>query len=214
MDKKEKKVGQSSRLKLFSFRYYKVITAIIVLLIVVSSYYFVLQPKYNEVSIGGRYNLSSLQEDLSNRQNYLTQLQNLNNNFDKISAQEKIKLEKILPRESDVPGLLVQLESLALDNDLLLEGVTFNEVPRITQTNSRRSNRGVVVEEEEANPLDNIDKVVVNLNLRSLSGGSYAKVKEFVENLESNLRIFDVSAVFFTPDSPSFSISLVTYYLN
>lgn len=212
-NKKDKQVEKSSKLKLFSFRYYKVITSVIVLLIVVSSYYFVLQPKYNEVSIGGRYNLSSLQEDLSNRQDYLSQLQDLNNNFDKISAQEKIKLEKILPRDSDVPGLLVQIESLALDHNLLLEGVTFNEVPRVVQGASRRSNRGVVTE-EVVDPLESIDKVTVNLNLRSLDGSGYTRVKEFLTSLEDNLRIFDVSAVFFTPDSPSFSISLVTYYLN
>ena len=75
----------------------------------------------------------------------------------------------------------------------MLAGVTINEIP----------------EDETAAQLQ---KLTVNVELIGTLGNSYPEVKNFLSDLEKNLRIFDVNAVYFSPDSNTYSVNLFTYY--
>lgn len=209
---------KSSMIKVFFFKYYKLVTIFIILLLIVGSYYFILQPKYREVSIGGRYNLSSLQQDLENRNEYLKQLQELNDSYNSISASQINRLEQALPKENDVPGLLVQLEALAVSEGVFLRGVNFSDVPQETLgtrgTSRAARSRAAANDQNQSDPLSLVQKVTVNLDLVSAGIGNYEQMKSFLTAIENNLRIFDVDSVSFDPNQANFSVNLVTYYLN
>lgn len=214
MDKEQKKNKEmNSKVKRFIFSYYKIVTILVILLLVVGSYYFILQPKYKEISLGGRYDLFNLEQDIILKNEYLSTLQQLNDNYAEIDSQNKVRLERILPKESDIPGLLVQLEALAESEDVLLASLSFKEVPKVAP--STRRSRKRPVEEESSAVMAQLNKVTIDLNLVTNSvTGDYRKVKSFLTAIEHNLRIFDVNSVFYSPGSPNFTISLVTYYLD
>ncbi|MFA6215883.1 MAG: type 4a pilus biogenesis protein PilO [Patescibacteria group bacterium] len=189
------------QLQLVVIKYYKSITFIFVGLILFLGYYFILEPKYNEVGVGGKYNLSTMQEELNKRKAYLDNLRKLNNNYQNINQTEIEKLKQILPSDQDIPGLFVQLQSLAEESGLLLAGVSINEVPEAKKI-AKGSSEAV------------IKKLNVSLNLISTGKGSYEEVKIFLTALEDNLRLFDVNSVYFAPDSANYSINLFTYYYS
>ncbi len=187
------------RLKLAIFRYYKLITVFLVILIVFLSYYFILEPKYQQVGVGGRYNLDTLKDKLSERERYLENLKKLTANYQKISQADINNLKNILPNQKDIPGIFVQLQALAEEYNFLLSGVSINEVPK-------------EVKKGKESP-EKISKLNISLNLiGSGESGNYAELKDFLSALEDNLRLFDVNAVYFTPDSPNYSINIFSYY--
>ncbi|MFA6410909.1 MAG: type 4a pilus biogenesis protein PilO [Candidatus Buchananbacteria bacterium] len=183
--------------KLAVLRYYKFVTVLIIIVLIGLSYYFILEPKYQQVGIGGKYNIDTLKQELIKRQNYLDNLKKLAANYQNISQTEMLKLNEVLPEEEDIPGLFVQLQNLAQENNLLLASVSINETSGSSQN---------------GNLAGNIKKLSVSLNLIGGQGNSYNEVKQFLSALEYNLRIFDVNSVYFSPDSPSYTINIFTYY--
>lgn len=191
---KEKK---NLQLKIALARYYKLITAIIIIAIVASGYYFILEPKYQQVGSGGAYDLDRLQSELAQKQSYFEDLRELDANYQKVSKEKLTALEKILPAQRDIPGLFVQLQALAEEHSLFLASVSINEVPEAIKSKEKVST---------------IKRLNISLNLIGSENSGYDEIKEFLSTLEYNLRLFDVNAVYFSPDSPTYSINIFTYY--
>lgn len=188
------------QLKLAVAKYYKLITAVLVIALLALSYYFILEPEYRKLREGGEYNLETLKSDLAQRKKYLEGLKTLIANYQKINQADVEKLKQILPEEKDIAGLFIQLQALAEKNNLLLAGVSINDSAEDKGTSSK---------------IGKIKRLSLSLNLVGGKGkeGDYNKIKEFLASLESNLRLFDVDAVFFSPDSPAYSVNIFTYYL-
>ena len=104
-----------------------------------------------------------------------------------------------MPADKDVAGLFVQLQEIAEKNNLLLASVNINETPEAITAQDAKSQ---------------IKQISVNLGLVNPAVNSYQKIKNFLSDLELNLRLFDISAVYFTPGDKTFSVNLVTYYLG
>lgn len=193
VDKKKKNL----QFKLILARYYKWLTLLSIIIIIALSYYYILEPKYQEVGVGGRYDLASLESELILRNDYLEKLKQLEANYNKIAQADIDKLEKILPEEKDIPGLFVQLQALAEDHGFLLTSVSIGDMP--DNTANKKS-------------VATIQKMNISINLIGRGTSSYTEVKNFLSALEYNLRLFDVNAVYFSPDSSEYSINIFTYY--
>ncbi|NUM25534.1 MAG: hypothetical protein HUU49_02800 [Candidatus Buchananbacteria bacterium] len=197
----QKKTEKNSQLKLALLKYHKWLTLIVIIIIIGTSYYFILEPKYQQVGVGGSYNTKTLAEELEKRKDYLKQLEELNRNFTQVNQSQIAKLQKILPGEKDVAGLFVQLEALAEKNNFLLSGITITEAAE-DATKSK----------EKINP-STIKKMNISLTLVGVQkSNTYGEVKGFLDDLENNLRLFDVNAVYFDSESTDYTVNLFTYY--
>jgi len=180
----------------FLVRYNKMLTLLLVVLIVSLSYFLVIAPKYESISIGGQYDLDALIQKREQQQQYLAQLKLLNENYQRISQGDASKLDKVLPSQKDIPGLFIQLQALAAENNFRLIAVNIDE----------EADQAI-----DENKIAGIKRLNISLNL---VGGNYLSLKQFLEDVESNLRIFDVNAVYFSPDSENYSVNLFTYYFE
>ncbi len=184
--------------KVIFFRFHLVITGVLVLLIATGGYLLILQPKYQRIMSGDTTGLAALDLELAQRQAYLGELETFIANYRQINPRDIDRLKKILPSDEDVPGLFVQFEALAAANNLFLSSMSINEVPEsaVAQVQSK-----------------GVKRITVSLDLVGNDAVSrYAEVKRFLTDLESNLRLFDIDAVYFSPDSPEYSINLTAYY--
>ncbi|MBI3290685.1 hypothetical protein HYZ76_00215 [Candidatus Falkowbacteria bacterium] len=191
------KGDKNSGLKVSFLRYNRYLTSAAFILVIFLSYYFVLAPKYREVGSGGSYNIQTLKQEVEKRKEIISELDELMLIYKRISQSEVMKLENILPKKSDIPGIFVQIEELARENDTFLAGITINEAP------------GAVRPKFE---FEQISKLNITLSLIGNSEDSYGDVKKFLEALERSLRLFDVDAVYFTPGGLEYSVNLVAYY--
>ena len=176
-------------------RYYKMITLVLVTSVFVLGYYL-LVPKYQEISLGGEYSLDTLEQEKSSRQNYLKDLKKIIENYNQISQEDIDKLKQILPEQKDIPNLFIQLQALVEDNGFILSSVDISE-----------GNAGVAKGNNSNGAV--IQRLNINLDL---VGRDYIALKEFLQSLEYNLRLYDVNAVYFVPGSDTYSINLFTYY--
>ncbi|OGY43322.1 MAG: hypothetical protein A3J62_00375 [Candidatus Buchananbacteria bacterium RIFCSPHIGHO2_02_FULL_38_8] len=190
-NKKEKSKKKKVTFSQFLIRYYKLVITLLVVLIGVGGYYL-LEPKYQAVTAEGRYKLDLLREEKQNRTSYLRDLKILMENYNEISQDEVERLNQVLPNEKDIPGLFVQLQALAEEQGFILTSVNISQAASAKDAIS-----------------DKIKRLNVSLNL---IGRDYDSLKEFLDLIEYNLRLFDVNAVYFSPDSEGYAINLFTYY--
>lgn len=190
MTGEEKKL---SLFKLFLLQYFKVITPLAVILILVFGFIFLLKPKYNEVKVSGALNLEAKQASLANKESQLSQLQELVDNYNGLARGNIDKIEKILPREEDIPGLLAQLEKVVKNNGFNILSLDINSVQNLSKDKQK----------------DLIKKLALTL---TIEGGGYTNLKLFLNQIETNLRLFDVGSLNFTSGSNLYTLNISTYY--
>ena len=168
---------------------------LLVIIILVGGGYFILFPKFQELRPGGRYHLDSYLLLKESRANHLQDLKALVNNYKSISQNDIDKLRKVLPPQQDIAGLFVQLDYIAKKNGFFLQTIDIRE----EKVDPQR--------EREESPA--IKKLEISINL---VGGNYFTLKNFLNDIETNLRLFDVKGIHFSKSLDSFIINLSTYY--
>lgn len=190
--KKEQKKQSKNSLNVVLAHYYLPISAAVLVLVLFFGYYFILLRHYNSNLISREVDKAAKSNTLELKKKEYAQVTSLIENYEKINREDIENIKYLLPDKKDIPGILVQLEAIAEKNGIILGGITINEVP------------------ETAN--DTFHRLTVNVELIGVSGYSYEIVKSFLSDIENNLRIFDVNAVYFSPESTNYSLNLFTYY--
>ena len=139
------------------------------------------------------------------KEEFLVKIDQLKQVYD--SRKEAIKKASyLLPIEKDIPGLIVQFEALASENGLILESINF-----IEKTKKRASTGG-----GEAAVMPG--QIYKTLNVSVELYGSYASFRSFLEAIEYNVRIMDISSINFSSEKSeessafNFNVELEVYY--
>jgi len=120
----------------------------------------------------------------------LAKTQELNQEYQGLE-EEGQKVPFALPKEKDIPYLLVQFDALAASNGLLLESMNFGQA-----------------EQEKENSYQVLDQPKKILSFPSLSlnikmSGSYDAFRGYLTNLENSVRSMDVHSIKFSGQKQS-----------
>lgn len=201
-EQKEKEKKQFKVKGLLLMTHYRLATFLSMALIFLLGYFFLLGPKYQELKTGGQFDLETKQAELANLEQQLENLKVLRQNLADLEKQDLSGLQSILPTKQDLPGLLVQMEKIASENDFALLNISFMPAPA-TAKGQTGGNSGLK-----------------KLNLAvSLTGGNYSDLLRLLDDFEYNLRLLDVTSINFAPNQAkasdsSYSLNLTTYYLT
>ncbi|PIV10425.1 MAG: hypothetical protein COS49_00570 [Candidatus Portnoybacteria bacterium CG03_land_8_20_14_0_80_41_10] len=128
--------------------------------------------------------------------------------------EEADKISLSLPKEEDIPYLLIQLENLASANGLLLEKIDFGQLSGQSKTAKSQS----LSSSEQAKK---IGPPFPSSSLNVKLNGSYDALKGYLASLENNIRSMDVSSISFDvkgeekqKSSPSSSLDIFEFDLN
>ncbi|TSC95594.1 MAG: Uncharacterized protein Athens101410_468 [Parcubacteria group bacterium Athens1014_10] len=160
---------------------------IIPLVLLSFSYFYLLAPKYAYLKEIGGLTLQSLKEAVLTKGEYLSNLKELKEVYNRLSDDEKERLKQILPKNKDITNLFIHFENLVEKNGLELGGINFTDL----------KSEGKIK--------------ILNIKL-SLKGGNYQIFKKFLQNLEKDVKILDVNSVNFSVDG--YDLSINTYYLE
>lgn len=166
------------------------IAGVLAATILVVGYLLLIHPIVLNLLPGGEYDVGIKQQELTARQDRLAELEGLKTSYDNIPKSDLDRLEQFLPPESDVPNIMVALEELAEGSGMQLLAVDSN--PRKDPV------------------MPNVGAVDVAL---SVAGGDYPRLRAFLRGLESNLRMFDVTALTFQTSSGTFALNIRAYYV-
>ena len=135
---------------------------------------------------------------------------------------EKIEnLSKLLPQEEDIPGIFVQLQKLAEQNNFVLGNIDITPALKEPTPGTPAPETDAGQEEEPSRPNHQPDgTVAIPKGVHELSvsfviaGGDYDNLKSFLTDLEHNIRLFDIYDISFgaVTEGP-YTINMRTYYL-
>ena len=173
-------------------------------------------PAFN-ATMSLRQTLGEWQVKLENTRELSRKLDQLRQKYDSLTS-EADKISQVVTKKEDIPGLLVQLESLSSQNGLILESATFNVADakknKPAQTTTAEGNAPVGAGAASGEAAIGAKTLAVDLSL----SGSQSSLMTFLKAIENNLRIMDVSAIDFSlsgeasPAGQDFKVSLNTYY--
>lgn len=156
--------------------------AFIFLLLVLASVMVIWQlfwPAYLSVS-ESRAQVALWESSLDDTENLSKKLQLLKTKFESMDKETQL-IADALPKEEEIPSLLVQLEALSSRNGLILNSVNFIKEEKKTG----------------ATQASTLPAGAKSLTLEVSMSGSYASLKNFLKSAESSLRLMDVSRVVF-----------------
>jgi hypothetical protein len=117
-------------------------------------------------------------------------------NYADISAGERKKIDAMLPDEIDEAGLFTLFETLAQRNRIIFLGVD------ITEKESADNFKNLGITEVQAS---------LNLTAAPDSENSYGDFKNFLVEVEANLRLMDIISINYTPETATYTLNLKTY---
>lgn len=132
-----------------------------------------------------------LAEEHASKEAYLKKLDELNAQYATFDKEDVERLRAMIPKEEDVPGILAMLEASANASDVQLTAVNF----AASDTTGLPGVSGLSA---------------INVSV-SLQHGDYGRFKLFLDDLESNLRLFDVRGANINPTAATYSLTIRTY---
>jgi len=185
---------------------------VILIGISIVAFFMFTNPIYNNITLL-RAEVASYDEALNNSKALENERDKLTAKYNSINPDNLIKLQKLLPENIDNIRLILEIEQLALPYSMILKDIKYSA------TNAISSQEGIMPEGAQ---LSNKDYGVWDLEFST--AGTYNNFLNFTRDLESNLRIVDISSIEFlsstsalsgsSPDSYKYNFKVKTYWLK
>ena len=157
----------------------------------IAGFIFVAAPIYNDVS-SQKQQIASYNEALNNSKVLESERDTLTKKYDEVDKADLSKLQKMLPDNVDNIRLILEIGEIARPYGMVLGDVTYDS----TGTNSSNSGSNTSTAPASGNTVQGSNYGIWNLGFST--SGSYTNFLNFIRDLESNLRIVDVSSIDFT----------------
>lgn len=191
-------------------RFLSIVLAVFFLVFALVLYANFIRAAYGEAQ-GKRREQLSREAFLEGQRQAIGKVQNLISSLQggKIS-QLRDTISLALPLEQDAAGVIGQINGLIRNNEVELQSITFSP-PRA------EGKRAVITGTESPEALI---KAVGSMQFTLKFTGSYADFKNFLEDLETNIRIIEVRNLGIAPSGRvsdniySYDLTVVSYYQN
>lgn len=150
-------------------------------------------PTFNDVS-SLRASVASYDEALNNSKALEAKRDELTAKLNTIDPINLAKLQKLLPDSVDNIRLILEIEEMANPYGMVLKDVKYDTTSKDAVKTVAGAPQGAAVDV-------NARKDYGVWNLEFSTEGTYQNFLSFVKELESNLRIVDISSIQFTSDS-------------
>ena len=178
------------------------IMPVILIGISITVFFVFTNPIYSEISKLNAQ-VASYDEALGNSRKLEDKRDTLTQKLNAINPENLMKLQKLLPDNIDNIRLILEIEQIALPYGMTLKDIKYNATTDGTDATSKTSATGTTA--VKASPAS---KALSNKNygiwdLEFSTTGSYNNFLNFTRNLESNLRIVDISSIQFSSGGTS-----------
>jgi hypothetical protein len=181
---------------------------------------WIIGPKIAAISDKSQTYLPNKEATLTDLRAVETKLIQLRQEYATIQTTRQGSLDKlfaVIPNQPDFPALFVQAEYLANKRNLKLLSIDISRPADPALSERRAVAKGSTGTAEQQ--LDILPRNVSSLSITvKLGPGTYEDLKTYLDDLEKNLRLFDIQTLSFdtidpkTKKSAGFDLTLKTYY--
>lgn len=172
---------------------------VIVIMVLLASYFLILRPKYDSTMTAISLNYEQQQRLYVNQQKKLNNLKIIADLYNKISVADLKKFDGVLPDSYVKERLFGEIDEIITTNGFILNSIS------IDKSEPAAPAEGAVVPSAKTGTL--------NIQL-AISAIDYSGFKNLLKLLETNLRLFDITQLSFSPSGNSANLTLTTYYYN
>ncbi len=156
----------------------------------IAGFFFVVKPTLSEIT-AQKEQIASYNEALNNSKSLESVRDELTKQYDEISKDDLAKLHKLLPDNVDNVRLIIEIGEVAKPYGMVLKNVSYDASNKAAPADPNAAKKD--------EPVSNSSYGVWNLGFTTQ--GSYADFLSFLKDLESNLRIVDISSISFSPST-------------
>jgi len=164
--------------------------------------FFVIYPKYRAIKNKTDAVLSDQGQKIEFQQQYIAVLKQANANFAKVNEEDLKRLNEFLPEKVDTEKLLIQLEQYEKDTGMQFNSFSINDATGGQAENMLNNNSGT-------DPMSYVGRIKISLSVANLN---YTRIKQFLDKLQTNLRLLDIVNVSFGPGNGGVVLDMYTYY--
>ncbi|MEK7104637.1 MAG: hypothetical protein AAB868_01185 [Patescibacteria group bacterium] len=186
--------------------------------IAVAGFFIVVNPLYKEISLE-RGQVASYNEALNNSKALEAERDKLTQKYNSFDPENLSKLQKLLPDNVDNIRLILEIEKIASPYGMVLKNVKYDATDKNTAVSQTI---GTI---QGGGSFSNKDYGIWNLEFSTQ--GTYNNFISFIKDLESNLRIVDISSIQFSsnastslglnpslPEAYKYDFKIKTYWLK
>lgn len=180
-------------------KYYVAIVILLVLFTLATGYFFIVKDRVAEIQEVGLVDLQSALDTLSGKEKILFELEQLHEKYSRITEDQIQQLSRILPQQSEIPYLVIEIKNFIKENDLFLNSIDVESL-KLSSVSA------------ESMTTDNFSVKELKISLSINGVDSYFKLKDFLDNLSANLPLLELTSLVYSPGTDAYSLNLTTYY--
>ena len=201
---------------------------VILIGISIAVFFVFTSPIYTDVGLANAQ-VASFDDALNNSKALEDARDVLTQKYNSINPDNLVKLQKFLPDNIDNIRLILEIEQIAVPYGMVLKNIKYNATTSETGGTGASLGTVGVVQGGETAQLANNNKDYGIWDLEFSVAGSYDNFLSFLKDLESNLRIVDISSIQFSSgaadvskassnasssESYSYNFKIKTYWLK
>ncbi|PLX27370.1 hypothetical protein C0583_03590 [Candidatus Parcubacteria bacterium] len=213
----EKEIGKASLLmRKYLDKYFGFIILIGVFSVLIISYFFLLWPKYIEITTDINKYKTEIETEEKAIKKYEDRLVKYRNEYEAIDELNKDRVNEMVGESQKFPSIYQSDLYISLTDYILTEGFSLIDiniepvVQNVQQTTQKRVVTKNNTEETDKLPAG-VTEVSINIELEELN---YDDFKRLLVLLEKKLRLVDVVEVDYTTSKESVKLFLKTYYFT
>jgi hypothetical protein len=198
---KESQPDQGKKVVFWLIAKIEFLVALVILLVFAVGIYFFIYPKYQEIQAIPSDN-EAAQNTLNERMAYYKKLDNTRSNSSYFLSEEDMqKANFMFPDKPDIEEMYGYVESIMTRNGFLLPSLSISD----------GSSNAIPYQKEGKSLSPPPELGVISLSF-GVSGLDYNEMKEFLVQIQNDLRIFDIIGLSYSPSGKNLDLKLQTYY--
>ena len=187
---------------------FKFVSAIILITFSVVGFFIVTKPLYENIS-DLKIQATAYNQALTNANSLESEKDKLTQKYNSMSTENLAKLNKLLPDNVDNIRLILEIGQVALPYGMVLKNVKYDVVSSKPEDSTVAAGTAPTTDVSGA-PL----KDYGDWDLEFSVSGTYDNFISFLNDLENNLRIIDISSIDFSSNSSGTGTNLTTNQTN
>ncbi len=202
-------VKKQNNLNVFLNDYFNMILAAALIFFLFLAYLVFLGPKFRATQAAISANTEEKQLLFETTQKRLASLKAVSEIYKKINPADLQKFNSVLPDTYVRERLFGELEEIIGRGGWLVSDIVISQEEAKKAPSQIVTEEGTVVTGSAPALNKKVGTISLQLNISSID---YPGFKNLLRSLESNLRLFDVTSVEFSPSDDSAAITITTYY--
>ena len=189
----------------FLLRHIRIVGIVVAVLVLLIGSVTLIVPRYRQANATRGINYSQKQATLQNQQAYLAKLQKLAEEVKGVSQDDIDRLDALVPRTKDIPGIFKQMQAFATQAGMQLLSVSVADGGILSSSGTATST----------------SSTLKTLNISVVLNGAldYARLKTFLSVVSNQAPLLDLTAISHTStDSTStpttYNFIFRSYYLS